>query len=190
MGSDGSSERVVEVDRPARLGLSVMLLCVVETLVETSSISKLDFDRWSQVQDVCSCPFGDRRGFAWGCVGDGKVEAAERLKGLAFLDEVSGRIELAKRGTDQADSSMTFTVSNIGSSKMRFGIPAVVAPAMATLALGEVYEAPYRGPEGIEFERRAQLTMTFDHRVVNGVGAAEFLNDLKLSIEGFQMDRP
>ncbi len=116
---------------------SVMLLCVVETLAKhprfRTSISTdgLKYKTYAHVH----------LGIAVALPGDAlvmaKVEAAERLKGLAFLDEVSGRIELAKSGTDQADSSMTFTVSNIGSSKMRFGIPAVVAPAMATLALGK-----------------------------------------------------
>jgi pyruvate dehydrogenase E2 component (dihydrolipoamide acetyltransferase) len=40
---------------------------------------------------------------------------------------------------------------------------------------------------GFDFERLVVLSLTFDHRVINGVGAANFINDVKGRIEGFQL---
>jgi pyruvate dehydrogenase E2 component (dihydrolipoamide acetyltransferase) len=69
---------------------------------------------------------------------------------------------------------------------MRFGIPAIVAPAAATLALGEVFDAPIPTSTGFAFQKRAQLTLAFDHRIINGAGAAAFMNDLKNEIQSFK----
>ena len=102
-----------------------------------------------------------------------------------FFDSLGKQIEIARDGKDQADASTTLTVSNIGKAGMRFGIPAIVAPAVATLAFGEVYQAPIPDGDSFRFERMIQGTLCFDHRLANGVGAANFMNDVKAGIEKF-----
>jgi pyruvate/2-oxoglutarate dehydrogenase complex dihydrolipoamide acyltransferase (E2) component len=94
---------------------------------------------------------------------------------------------LARQGVDQADPSITLSVSNIGTASMRIGIPAIVTPAVATLALGEVFDHPVPKGDGFAFEKRALLTLAFDHRIINGVGAAAFMNDLKDLIQRFEL---
>jgi pyruvate/2-oxoglutarate dehydrogenase complex dihydrolipoamide acyltransferase (E2) component len=113
------------------------------------------------------------------------VKSADTMSRSEFFETLSKQIELARQGIDQADPSITVSVSNMGTANMRFGIPAIVTPAVATLALGEVFDAPVPTPTGFAFQKRAQLTMAFDHRVINGVGAAAFLNDLKQEIQSF-----
>jgi pyruvate dehydrogenase E2 component (dihydrolipoamide acetyltransferase) len=113
------------------------------------------------------------------------LHRAEELERNEFMSTLATKIEQARQGVDQADPSLTLSVSNIGSACMRFGIPAIVAPAAATLALGEVFEAPVPKEGGFQFQKRAQLTLAFDHRIINGVGAADFMNDLKKRIESF-----
>lgn len=114
------------------------------------------------------------------------IRAADTLTRPSFFAELNAKIELARQGVDQADPSITISVSNIGSASMRFGIPAIVAPAAATIALGEVFDAPIPTSTGFTFQKRAQLTLAFDHRIINGAGAAAFMNDLKNEIQSFR----
>jgi pyruvate/2-oxoglutarate dehydrogenase complex dihydrolipoamide acyltransferase (E2) component len=70
---------------------------------------------------------------------------------------------------------------------LRNAVPVVVSPSVATLFLGEAYWSPIPKMGGFDFERLAMLSLTFDHRVINGVGAANFINDVKGRIEDFQL---
>lgn len=115
------------------------------------------------------------------------IHGADQMSRQDFFKVLTQRIELARQGVDQAAPSITMSVSNIGTASMRMGIPAIVSPAVATLALGEVFDAPIPRGNGFVFQKRATLTLAFDHRVINGVGAAAFMNDLKDSIERFEL---
>jgi pyruvate dehydrogenase E2 component (dihydrolipoamide acetyltransferase) len=113
------------------------------------------------------------------------VRDADQMSREQFFQAVAKQIEIARDGRDQADESTTMTVSNIGKAGMRAGIPAIVTPAVATLAFGETYPAAV--PDGNSFRFRASVlaTLSFDHRIANGVGAANFMNDIKAGIESF-----
>ncbi|MEX0702299.1 MAG: dihydrolipoamide acetyltransferase family protein [Planctomycetales bacterium] len=114
------------------------------------------------------------------------VEEADALSWPEFAARLKERIAEARDGTDQATAATTLSVSNMGSLGVRIGIPAVVAPAVATLALGEVYDRPIREGEGFAFKKSAMLTLSFDHRILNGAGGAEFLKELKSQVESFR----
>jgi pyruvate/2-oxoglutarate dehydrogenase complex dihydrolipoamide acyltransferase (E2) component len=113
------------------------------------------------------------------------VRGADELTVSQFFSAYEENIQLARTGRDQADDSTTMIVSNIGKVGMKIGIPAIVAPAVATLAIGEVFQLPI--PEGSSFRFRPTVTATlsFDHRVANGVGAANFLNDIRQGIQSY-----
>ncbi len=64
----------------------------------------------------------------------------------------------------------------------------MVPPAVATLAVGAVFDKPVPTADGFEFRKTAILTMTFDHRVINGVGAANFLNDVRHRVETYELE--
>lgn len=115
------------------------------------------------------------------------VRDADTLSQQDFFAACARQIELVRNGKDQADQSTTLTVSNIGKAGMRMGIPAIVAPAVATLALGEAYWQPVPSGDGYKFQSSVTFTLTFDHRILNGVGAANFMNDLKHLCETFQL---
>ena len=115
------------------------------------------------------------------------VRAADKMSQSEFFKAFATQIEAARGGQDQADASTTMTISNIGKAGMRFGIPAIVAPAVATLALGAVYQAPVPDGDGIRFEPKILSTLSFDHRLANGIGAANFMNDVKQRIEQFSL---
>ena len=115
------------------------------------------------------------------------VRNADEMDKDAFFSSLSTQIEQARDGKDQADESTTLTISNIGKAGMRIGIPAIVAPAVATLAIGETYQLPVPDGDGFKFRPAVTATLSFDHRIANGVGAANFMNDFKAEIEGFSI---
>ena len=113
------------------------------------------------------------------------IHGADQLSAEQFFAAFAERVQAARQGRDQADESTTLTVSNIGQAGMRIGIPVIVAPAMATLAIGEVYQRPLPTPEGFAFRPTVSATLCFDHRVANGMGAARFMNDFRQLVETF-----
>ncbi len=115
------------------------------------------------------------------------VRDAGNMQPQPFFDAYTAAVMEARNGKDQADESTTITISNIGKAAMRIGIPAIVAPAMATLAIGESFDQPVPTGDGFDFRRVVMATLSFDHRIANGVGAANFLNDVKSEIENFEL---
>lgn len=115
------------------------------------------------------------------------VEQADQLAWPEFASAVQRQVELARGGKDQATAATTLSVTNMGSVGIRSGVAAIVAPAVATLTLGETYLAPTIDQESgsIATRRLAMLTLSFDHRVINGVGAAAFLNSVRSQVEAF-----
>ena len=115
------------------------------------------------------------------------VSDADQLDFFAFADRVQEQIERARQGHDQIDATTPLTVSNIGSLGMKMGVPVIVPPAMATLALGQTHWLPKPVDQGIQFQLSATLTLAFDHRIANGSAAAEFLTEVKRRIESFEL---
>lgn len=112
------------------------------------------------------------------------VDDADHLSWREFADATRERIGLARGGKDQANESVALSLTNMQRHGLRDAIPVVVPPAVATLFLGEVYWG-FAGdtPEPV---RLVNLGLTFDHRLINGVGAAEFLNEVKRNVENIE----
>lgn len=83
----------------------------------------------------------------------------------------------------------TFTLSNIGLSRVRYFTPILNMPQVAILGIGEAGLRPWVVGEGrIEPRPIMGLSLTFDHRAVNGGPAAGFLTDLCQAIEQFHAE--
>jgi pyruvate dehydrogenase E2 component (dihydrolipoamide acetyltransferase) len=83
----------------------------------------------------------------------------------------------------------TFTISNIGLSRVRFFTPILNMPQVAILGVGETALRPWVVADGkIEPRPIMGLSLTFDHRAVNGAPAGNFLTDLCQSIEQFRIE--
>lgn len=79
----------------------------------------------------------------------------------------------------------SFTVSNLGLSRVEQFTPILNTPQIGILGVGRIVETATRGPEGIAFRPFTGLSLTFDHRAIDGAPAADFLSDLCAEIEGF-----
>ena len=107
-------------------------------------------------------------------------------KTLARIAVESGELAArarAKRLKASELSGATFTVSNLG----MFGIDEFSAiinpPEGAILAVGAVREEPVVEDGRIRAGRRVRLTLSCDHRVMDGAMGAQFLQDLRLFLE-------
>ncbi|MEW5956286.1 MAG: dihydrolipoamide acetyltransferase family protein [Chloroflexota bacterium] len=89
----------------------------------------------------------------------------------------------AKRLSPAEMSGSTFTISNLG----MFGIESFTAiinpPEVAILAVGKIVETPVGVDGKIKLRPMMNLTLSADHRVVDGAAAAQFLAELKASLE-------
>jgi pyruvate dehydrogenase E2 component (dihydrolipoamide acetyltransferase) len=115
------------------------------------------------------------------------IRQADAMTAGEFFQAYERQVLEAQNGHDQADESTTLTISNIGKVGIRVGIPAIVAPAVATLAFGEAYQQAVPADSGVMFQPTVSATMTFDHRIINGVGAARFIGDIRAILESFQL---
>ena len=80
-------------------------------------------------------------------------------------------------------SGSTFTISNLG----MFGIESFTAiinpPESAILAVGKIVERQAAGEDGLVLKPMMNLTLSADHRVIDGAAAAGFLAELKATLE-------
>ncbi|MDP2738240.1 MAG: 2-oxo acid dehydrogenase subunit E2 [Pseudorhodobacter sp.] len=79
----------------------------------------------------------------------------------------------------------TFTISNLGLSRVEYFTPILNTPQIAVLGVGRVVETAVPVDGGVGFRPMSGLSLTFDHRAVDGAPAADFLTDLCAEIEGF-----
>jgi pyruvate/2-oxoglutarate dehydrogenase complex dihydrolipoamide acyltransferase (E2) component len=68
----------------------------------------------------------------------------------------------------------TLSISDMRALHIQSAIPVIVSPAVATLCLGRA--------AGTSQENAYTLSLVFDHRLINGFGAAQFLRDIHKSI--------
>jgi pyruvate dehydrogenase E2 component (dihydrolipoamide acetyltransferase) len=112
-----------------------------------------------------------------------KVEKADALDWRGFADAMRARIEEARGGKDQADESVTISLTNMQGFGLRDAVAVVVPPGVATLFLGEPYNGLDQTVGELKLQRCANMGLTFDHRLINGVGAANFLNAIRERVE-------
>ena len=111
------------------------------------------------------------------------VDEADTMDWKTFATRTREQIEVARSGKDQAHEGVTMSLTNMQSFGLRDAVPVVVPPSVATLFLGEVYNGVDQSSTEFKLKRYANLALTFDHRVLNGVGAAEFIKAVKANVE-------
>ncbi|AQQ69781.1 Dihydrolipoyllysine-residue acetyltransferase component of pyruvate dehydrogenase complex [Limihaloglobus sulfuriphilus] len=108
-------------------------------------------------------------------------------KGIMEIEsELAGLIELAGNGglkKEQYEGN-TFTISNLGSYGIDEFTAIINPPASAILAVGRITDKPVIDAAGnITAGPMMSLTLSCDHRVIDGAAGAAFLSDLKRFIE-------
>lgn len=108
---------------------------------------------------------------------------------LSLMDRSAARRDLQQRARAGKLSvpemtGGTFTLSNLGLSRVHHFTPIVNLPQIAILGIGETRLMPWALPDGsISVRRIMGLSLSFDHRALDGAPAAAFLSDLCEQIE-------
>ena len=97
-------------------------------------------------------------------------------------------ISAAREGTSRpADlDGATFTITNLGMFDIDAFTPLVNLPQCAILGLGQIVARPVvidQASEQVAVRRMLSLSLTFDHRLVDGAPAARFLQRIKHLVE-------
>lgn len=109
------------------------------------------------------------------------LKRAEHKDIWQIAQEIEGLTERARsRKIDLADlKGGSFTISNYGSVGGMYGVPIINFPEAAILGVGRMREVP-RVVDGQVVARRVMgLSVSFDHRIVDGAEVAGFINTLK-----------
>lgn len=113
------------------------------------------------------------------------IKNADRKSILRIAKEMN---ELAEEARDH-DLSLdemrggTFTITNYGSIGGRYGTPIINYPEVAILGTGTISREPVARNGDIAIRRILPLSVTFDHRVVDGAYVAHFMNELIKHLE-------
>jgi 2-oxoisovalerate dehydrogenase E1 component len=93
---------------------------------------------------------------------------------------------VAETRTGRIDAmNAPLVISSLGAFGVRAAAPIVVPPSIATLFVGSAHYETISDGKKSESAEMITLSLTFDHRVVNGAGAANFVHDVKEQIENF-----
>ncbi|MFI8598031.1 2-oxoglutarate dehydrogenase, E2 component, dihydrolipoamide succinyltransferase [Rothia koreensis] len=110
------------------------------------------------------------------------------LAGLAKkLADVGERTKSGQIGPDEL-SGGTFTITNIGSFGALFDTPIINQPQVGILGTGSIVKRPVvvtdaEGNDTIAVRQMCYLSLTYDHRLVDGADAGRFLQTLKKRLE-------
>jgi pyruvate dehydrogenase E2 component (dihydrolipoamide acetyltransferase) len=77
----------------------------------------------------------------------------------------------------------TFTITNLGSFGIETFTPIINLPECAVLGIGRIVRQPVMSGDRVVARERMSLSLTFDHRIVDGAPAARFLQSLVRLIE-------
>jgi pyruvate/2-oxoglutarate dehydrogenase complex dihydrolipoamide acyltransferase (E2) component len=93
----------------------------------------------------------------------------------------------ATRGGRVDAMNAPVVITSLGAFGVRAGAPIVVPPSVGTLFVGTAHRELLANGKQHETAEVITLSLTFDHRVVNGAGAANFVHEIKEQIEEFEI---
>jgi len=100
----------------------------------------------------------------------------------AAIRDLSDRARTSRLRPEEMQGS-TFTVTNLGMYDVDAFTPVLNSPDAAILGVGRLHRRPAAIGDRIEIRSMMVLSLTFDHRVVDGAPAAQFLQRVKDVLE-------
>jgi 2-oxoisovalerate dehydrogenase E2 component (dihydrolipoyl transacylase) len=113
------------------------------------------------------------------------IRNAERLTVWQIAAEILRLADAARTGKASREelSGSTITISSLGPMGGIASTPVINRPEVAIIAVNKLEEKPVVIDGELEIRKRMNLSLSCDHRVVDGWDAANFLQDLKKLIE-------
>jgi len=120
---------------------------------------------------------------------DGLITPVIRYAHRKSLREIAGEArQLAERArerklTPEEYTGGTFSVSNLGMFDIEHFTAVINPPEAGIVAVGSIVERPVVADGELEVRKRMRLTMSCDHRVIDGATGAQFLQTVKRMLE-------
>jgi len=122
----------------------------------------------------------------WGLIVPVIKKADERnLLGLSrAVVDVAARARARQLKPDEVTGG-TFTITNPGVFGALFGMPIISQPQVAILGVGHIEKRPVVIDDAIAIRPMAYLTLGYDHRLIDGAIADQFLSHVKHKLENW-----
>lgn len=123
------------------------------------------------------------------------IKNADQLNLVGLSKQVNNLADSARNGKLKADDTQggTFTLTNVGTFGSLMGTPIINQPQVAILAVGAIKKRPVvietQQGDSIAIRHMMYLSMSYDHRIVDGSLGATFLTAVAKELENFNSER-
>ncbi|WEK38454.1 MAG: dihydrolipoamide acetyltransferase family protein [Candidatus Pseudobacter hemicellulosilyticus] len=123
------------------------------------------------------------------------IRNADQLNLVGLTKQVNTLANAARNNKLKPDDTQngTFTLTNVGTFGSLMGTPIINQPQVAILAVGTIKKRPVvietEQGDAIAIRHMMYLSMSYDHRIIDGAMGATFLNAVAKELENFNPDR-
>lgn len=123
------------------------------------------------------------------------IKNADQLNLVGLTKQVNSLANAARNNKLRPDDTQagTFTLTNVGTFGSLMGTPIINQPQVAILAVGAIKKRPVviesEQGDSIAIRHMMYLSMSYDHRVIDGALGATFLNAVAKELENFDATR-
>ncbi|HEY1870372.1 MAG TPA: dihydrolipoamide acetyltransferase family protein, partial [Chitinophagaceae bacterium] len=123
------------------------------------------------------------------------IKNADQLNLVGLTKQVNVLADSARNGKLRPDDTQggTFTLTNVGTFGSLMGTPIINQPQVAILAVGAIKKRPVvvETPHGdsIAIRHMMYLSLSYDHRIIDGSLGATFLTSVANELENFSVER-
>ena len=132
------------------------------------------------------CNIGIAVALDWGLIVP-VIKGAEEKNFFGLARAVTDLAERARSKKLKPDEVMesTFSITNPGVFGGLFGLPVINQPNVAILGLGTIEKRPVVIDDAIAIRSMVYLTLSYDHRAVDGAIAHQFMGHVKHTLENW-----
>jgi 2-oxoglutarate dehydrogenase E2 component (dihydrolipoamide succinyltransferase) len=123
------------------------------------------------------------------------IKNADQLNLVGLTKQVNGLANAARSGKLRPDDTTdgTFTLTNIGTFGSIMGTPIINQPQVAIMAIGVIKKRPMvietSHGDSIAIRHMMYLSLSYDHRIIDGSLGSTFLNEVVKELENFDTNR-
>lgn len=114
---------------------------------------------------------------------------SKNLVGLArAVNDLSNRARMKKLTPDEVQGG-TFTITNPGIFGNLYGAPIINQPQVAILGVGAIKKRPVVIDDAIAIRSMVYISMSYDHRIIDGALGGMFLQKVVFYLEDFDINQ-
>ncbi|MEO5647858.1 MAG: dihydrolipoamide acetyltransferase family protein [Chitinophagaceae bacterium] len=123
------------------------------------------------------------------------IRNADQLNMVGLTKRVNGLANAARNGKLKPDDTIggTFTLTNVGTFGSIMGTPIINQPQVAIMAVGAIKKRPVvietAQGDSIAIRHMMYISLSYDHRVIDGALGSTFLNAVSKELENFDANR-